>query len=321
MNSVAFKNLFKPVVKLNHNRYLSVIRKYAAIFVIALITSGLGYLLFTTNQEISYDPGQITLTLGSGDTVVVDDNTGQVISDANGDMLGIQKREQINFNIKKQKKGNFSYNFLKVPEGKRISLILSDSSVVYLNSNSSLRFPNQFLSSGKREVYLKGEAYFKVAKDASRPFVVNADDLDIEVLGTQFNVNAYEEYDEITATLAEGSIRLTAGNLSQTIVPGEAGTLLKNQKSLEVSNVIVANDIAWVEDRLLFIDEPFYNIMRKIERSYGVRIINHNPELDKTHFNGDFDLNTESVEDVLDAFTAVDFFEYSYKNKIVTIKK
>jgi ferric-dicitrate binding protein FerR (iron transport regulator) len=85
--------------------------------------------------------------------------------------------------------------------------------------------------------------------------------------------------------------------------------------------VVIENDVAWIEDRLLFIGEPFAEVVKKIERSYGVKIINQNDNLNNVRFYGDFDINQENVKDVLDAFSAIEFFEYTFKNKTITLKK
>ena len=292
--------------------------KYAAILVLGLFAAGVGYFYLNNQVEEEYNPGQITFTYANGETISLDENGEGTLTDKSGNALGVQKQGELDFRTSGTQ--STTYNIIKVPRGKRFNLLLSDGSRIYLNSESTLRFPANFPNTGNREVYLTGEGFFEVSKDTEHPFRVNAEKLQVEVLGTRFNVNAYKGSQQITTTLAEGSVRLQQGQKQATLVPGEAGTWSGVKQPIRVAKVKVANNIAWIENRLLFIDEPFVTILEKIERSYGVKIINNNPSLAATRFNGDFDLNTESVEDVMNAFTTIDFFEYSYKNNIITIK-
>ena len=291
--------------------------KYVAVLILGLLSSALGYFYLTNGGEEVYNPGQITLTYENGETITLNEYSQITLTDAAGNALGVQNKGELDFTLSSSKATTF--NTLKVPPGKRLNLLLADGSRVYLNSESTLRFPAHFSETGSRDVYLTGEGFFEVAKDAHHPFRVNAEKLRVEVLGTRFNVNAYDEAHEITTTLAEGSVKLVDGAMQATLVPGEAGVWKYSSDQIAVSKVQVANNIAWIENRLLFIDEPFETIVQKIERSYGVKIINKNPVLKETRFNGDFDLNTERVKDVLDAFATIDFFEYSYENNIITI--
>ncbi|WP_417885551.1 FecR family protein [Zunongwangia sp.] len=291
--------------------------KYAAILILSFFVTGLGYFYLNNQVEEVYNPGQITFTYDNGETINLNENKQGTLTDKSGNTLGVQKQGELDFTT--SSRTSTTYNTIKVPPGKHLSLLLADGSRVYLNSESTLRFPENFPNTGNREVYLTGEGFFDISKDTEHPFLVNTEKLQVEVLGTRFNVNAYKGSKKITTTLAEGSVKLKQGKQQTTLVPGEAGTWSKAKQSITVAKVKVANNTAWVENRLLFIDEPFESIIEKIERSYGVKIINNNPALKKIHFNGDFDLNTESVKDVLDAFTTIDFFEYSYKNNIITI--
>ena len=315
----AFKKLVeaqKPPVRKMVSSY---VLKYAAVWFVGLLTSVLGYYYYTQAYQEVYDPGKITFTYANGDSINLDDTQETVLKDKQGNPLGYQDHQELNFATAKTQ--SLAYNTLRVPKGKRLTLILADSSRVYLNSESTLRFPSHFPDTGKRELFLTGEGFFEVTKDPNRPFHVNAESLDVEVLGTRFNVNAYTNYENITTTLVEGSVKISHAEEEVVLVPGEAGAFVKSDAALLVEQVNVANNIAWIENRLLFIDEPFETIMHKIERGYGVKIVNKNPNLNAIRFNGDFDLNTERIEDVLDAFTAVNFFEYSYKNNVVTIKQ
>ncbi|MDN3596972.1 FecR family protein [Zunongwangia endophytica] len=192
-----------------------------------------------------------------------------------------------NPNTSEKDNNRLAYNTINVPKGKRIQLVLSDGTKVYLNSESSLRFPSHFPKTEQlRKVSITGEAVFEVHKDSLKPFIVEAGMLNIEVLGTRFNVDAYPQSKQISTTLAEGSVQINYDNEVFKLEPGEAGILSQNTDVLSVEKVNVANKMAWVDDRLLFINESFAEIQKKIERSYGVQIINKNAHLNDVRFNG-----------------------------------
>ncbi|MGB7395815.1 MAG: FecR family protein, partial [Pricia sp.] len=134
----------------------------------------------------------ITLKLDDGTLMTIDVSETTNVNDVNGNTVGMQKRNQIKYSeVKSTQK--LVYNTLIVPKGKQFELELSDGTAVHLNAGSSLRYPVHFLPSEPRKVFLVGEAYFDVSKNESRTFVVNVDALDVEVLGTEFNISAYEE--------------------------------------------------------------------------------------------------------------------------------
>src|SRR5690606_25698590 len=125
-----------------------------------------------------------------------------------------------------------------IPKGKKFQIQLSDGTLVHLNAGSSLRYPVDFLSEGPRQVFLSGEAYFDVAKNASNPFIVNVDDLEVRVLGTQFNVSAYSEDEYIDVVLVEGSVNLNKkeGDMVE-LSPGQKGSYKQNSDSITVNEV------------------------------------------------------------------------------------
>jgi ferric-dicitrate binding protein FerR (iron transport regulator) len=300
------------------------ILKYAAVLIVPL---GIAYgvYFYQNKQKPTYEPQQITLKLEDGTLKLLSETNMTDILDANGNKVATQKYAQLDYSQhKKEAADSLIFNELTVPEGRRFKIILSDSTVVYLNSGTRFKFPKSFIKNGNRDVYVWGEGYFSVTKDKERPFVVHTEDIDVQVLGTKFNVRAYGEDEEVKTSLVEGSIGVKSNLFPEkhtTIVPGEAAFYNTELEALSVQKVVIENDVAWIEDRLLFIGEPFAEVVKKIERSYGVKIINQNDNLNNVRFYGDFDINQENVKDVLDAFSAIEFFEYTFKNKTITLKK
>lgn len=174
------------------------------------------------------------------------------------------------------------YNTIETPAGGEYQVNLPDGTKVWLNAASSLKFPASFSKKGKRKVELKGEAYFEVAHLNKQPFVVKTDRQEVEVLGTHFNVNCYENEPFTKTTLLEGRVRVTAlsaVNQSKTrelkneimLRPGEESLLTQSQ--IMVKNADLETVMAWKNGSFIFKDESLYSIMRKIERWYGLEVV------------------------------------------------
>lgn len=163
--------------------------------------------------------------------------------------------------------------------GQKSQLVLPDGTKVWLNSDSQLKYPDNF---GKRNrtVQLQGEAYFEVTSDAKNPFVVSAGEAKIKVLGTKFNLKAYPDEKQIETTLLEGRVELTIqpGNKSisaKTIKmkPGELLIFKKEKNELQYGNFESEEILAWTNNQLIFRNDSFENLVRKIERWYDVDIV------------------------------------------------
>ena len=154
--------------------------------------------------------------------------------------------------------------------------MLPDGSNVWLNAESSLTYPTTFFSLNKREVDLKGEAYFEVAHDSSKPFIVHTAtspeglNQDIEVLGTHFNINSYENEDLVKTTLLEGAVRIKTQGTHIDLKPKQQSRVGKNGLSVVTADTEEA--VAWKNGYFMFDDEGLESIMRKIARWYNVEV-------------------------------------------------
>ncbi|MDR6784323.1 transmembrane sensor [Pedobacter africanus] len=156
------------------------------------------------------------------------------------------------------------------PRGGTYQIILPDGSKVWLNAASSLKFPSIFNKGTSRKVRLTGEAYFEIAKDKTRPFIVATDKQEVEVLGTHFNVNSYADEPIAKTTLLEGSVKISAFNAAEILKPGEQASLKGNR--INVENVDTEAAIAWKNGNFVFDDEDLESIMRKIARWYDMEV-------------------------------------------------
>lgn len=299
--------------------------KYAAAFAFLL---GLGYTFFftpNTNRVVSPKAeSQITLELSKGIKKVIDETGKKTLSISKGNVLIKQERNKLIYTQKKsQKSSETTFNTLRVPYGDTFELVLTDGTEIVLNAGSEIKYPTAFSLEGHREVYLTGEAYFHVSKDTERPFIVHTKKLNVRVLGTRFTVTAYKNDRETSAVLASGKIAATPANISygkgqtQVIAPGERVSL--KEEGMSVHTVNIEKYMAWVEGRLLFTDDPFPVIARKLERYYGIKIINQCDLLKNTSFTGSF--VQKNLRDILKTFQIHSSFSYEIKEGKVIINK
>ncbi|PTN10526.1 FecR family protein [Mangrovibacterium marinum] len=187
--------------------------------------------------------------------------------------------------------------------GTRTHVDLPDGSRVYLNSGSSLRFSNQFTSKQQRRLELEGEAYFDVAKDPKHPFIVKAGPIEVEALGTEFNVDAYNKDRAIEVTLLEGKVAINPANKTDgkaliILDPNEMAHFnVKENKISKIKTYELEKYVGWINGKLLFMDDPIQEVMLKLENWYNVDIRLEDQKLNKYRFTGTF--IDESVDEVL----------------------
>jgi len=179
-----------------------------------------------------------------------------------------------------------SNHTLIVPSGARYELTLSDGTKVWMNAESELSYPTVFTSNVRR-VQLKGEAFFEVTENADMPFIVEAAGKEIKVLGTSFNISAYENDASFQTTLVTGKVELTAETGESVLMnPGQLAEIDQESKEIELKEVDTRIYTSWRDDILYFKDIKMSELMNKLERWYGVDIQIMNPEKEKIQFSG-----------------------------------
>ncbi|WP_288205953.1 FecR domain-containing protein [uncultured Parabacteroides sp.] len=177
---------------------------------------------------------------------------------------------------------------ISVPAGQRINITLPDGTNVLLNARTSLKYPLKF-SKKNRQVVLDGEAYFDVARDEKKPFIVQTDKYNVEVLGTKFDVDAYSETGEFETTLMSGSVRVaSADDPDQTLVLKPNNKVYLDNGKLRVTSVDDYNPYRWKEGLICFKDATFTSIMKEFEKYYGLNIYVKNKEVGKFFYTGKF---------------------------------
>lgn len=255
------------------------------------------------------------ITLGNGSKIVL--NGAQVGNLAYEGSTVIKKNRDgqityVNSNTKALAK-KLVYNTATTPLGGQYQFILSDGTKVWLNAASSITYPIAFIGK-ERKVELTGEAYFEVAHDTKMPFKVISNNQTVEVLGTNFNVNAYNDEGVIKTTLLEGSVKVLAEGTSNMIRPGEQA--LFNHGKIRVATVDVDQVVAWKNGFFNFEHNNLPEIMRQLSRWYGIEVIYDGP-IPVRKFSGEISRSI-NVSQMLDILT---FKKIHYKidGKTITI--
>ena len=205
--------------------------------------------------------------------------------DVGGGLEAINYGSTIKY-VENAEKKNAVPNVIEVPKGGEYELILPDGTHVWINADSKLSFPSVF-DSLKREVLLSGEAYFAVKKDKARPFIVKTDNVEIEVLGTEFNVRAYPDLNEIATTLCEGSVSMTDGKHGLILKPSYQAIYSKTDHSMISRKVDTRLYTGWKDGLFIFENETLEDIMTTLSRWYNINVFFVNERIKTFHFTGD----------------------------------
>lgn len=292
-------------------RLVAVVSRYAAV---ALLFFSIGALLFYKKdnvdqrfltQEISGQPsGQMTtLIRPNGKQIKLAEDKSTFAYQRGDKKLVINDSIQVASSENTAGKKKNEMNQLIVPYGKTSEILLSDGTKIYLNAGSRLIYPDVF-EGKQREVFLVGEAYFEVHKDPKHPFIVQTTDINVEDLGTQFNISAYPSDNVYETTLAEGKVRIRengAGLFDKPIdlVPNQMAAFNRDNKETKVQHVDVENYILWKDGMLKFDSSDFNRITRKLERFYNIRINFQDPMVGMLKISGKLML-TEKKNEVMD---------------------
>lgn len=220
---------------------------------------------------------RIALKLENGQVVDLDSKSGATIN------LGAVQLKPGREGLTYSTQATQQWSTLEIPATKDYKISLSDGTEVRMNAASKLRFPFQFTDS-VREVYLEGEAYFKVTPDINRPFFVHAGNTTVRVLGTSFNINAYEP-DRVETALVEGSVLATAGSRQVTLEPGYRA-LAAGAADFRVTPFDPDAVLAWMDGSYYFHNQPLHDISKTVERWFGITVVFHDAKTASLRFTG-----------------------------------
>ncbi|MDO6430439.1 DUF4974 domain-containing protein [Flavitalea sp. BT771] len=339
MTSDDFAGLGEPRVKeaiLSHlDRRIAPPRRislprYAAAAAILLLLAG-GFWLWRAGrpgtqpgvaQQAAHDvaPGHegAILTLADGKQIVLDSSSKGTLAKQGNTAITKLGAGELTYQAETTAAAEVMYNTLSTPRGRRTSVVLSDGTRVWLNAASSIKFPTAF-TAGTRVVEISGEAWFEVAKHPSQPFIVrtlHSDPLEIQVLGTSFNITAYSDEDAVSTTLMEGSVKVVSGSAAKLLTPGQQ-LIAKSDGRLELNPAVdLQKVIAWKEGNFLFRGDELTSIMRQLSRWYDIDV--HFDGAVSDHYTGKISRQV-NISQVLKMLQAAGGVEFSVQNKEVKV--
>jgi transmembrane sensor len=316
----------------NQKVFVLRILKYAAAILFPFIIGGY-ILLHITNKNKLSDFSQIKtgtqkacLILESGQAISLGDQvqkkiiSGSVstIIDTNN-TLSYEKKTVL-FEEKQE-----IFNTLQTPQGGEYNLILADGSRIWLNAASEIKYPVSF-NDTVRMIYLKGEAYFEVAHNESQPFIVVTNNIEITVLGTSFDVMAYNDESKVKTTLVQGNVMIET--IAESIYnrkevhlqPGQQAILDIASSALDVKKVDTEIFTAWKQGKFVFSNETLDEIMRKLQRWYGFETRYDENELKNYHFSGTLE-RYDNISNILKMIEMTTQIKFEAKDNIITVKK
>lgn len=205
---------------------------------------------------------------------------------------------------------------ITAPKGEKANITLADGSLVWINSGSTLTYHNDF-NRKKRELFLDGEAYFEVAKDPKRPFIVHTRDMDIEALGTAFNVRAYLEEKHVSTILLKGEIKVDAQGQQRVLTENQRVIIDKSALTFSTDKVFAADFIQWKDGNLYFENSSFDEIALTLSRVFNVEIRFVSERLRSMRFSGT--LGNSSIRNALDILSLTSSMHYEMNGTVIEL--
>lgn len=309
-------------------------RRIVQIAATILIFLGAGLIFFnirktkTTNDIANNNksskivPGgnKATLTVSGGKTILLDSaangllattSAGEVIKTQNGQIAykgALHSAELTNATVE--------WNTLATPRGGEYQLVLPDGTKVWLDAASSISYPVAFTGNSRR-VRLTGQGYFEVAKNKEKPFYVDVNHAEVRVLGTHFNISAYEEDPENTTTLLEGSVQIAKNGKVALLKPGQQASIAGASDNIVVSEANIDDVMAWKNGYFIFNDDDIRAIMRKVSRWYNVDV-DYQGDFGSRHFGGTY-YRSKGINELLNHLERIGKLHFKVAGRRVTV--
>lgn len=276
-------------------------------------------MILTEVADIQPGKSQATLILSSGSEIPIA-AVNKELQEQDGTTIKVDDRGEISYTNKKEKQPEKEvFNQLVIPRGGEFAMVLSDGTRVWLNSATELKYPTKF-TGDNRTVYLKGEAYFDVQPDAEHPFIVMAaDEVEVKVFGTEFNVNTYTA-GKVETVLVEGAVGIQEGHKKVRLTPGEKADCIQGQPEILVETVDVAPYIAWKDGNFIFQNEPLEQILEKLSLWYDVDVFYTDTSLKHIRLSGDMKRYNQ-IDDLLYYFEKSSAAKFKIQNRTIIVDR
>lgn len=298
----------------------------ACLLAFFLLWDGRQDVVELAQNDIPPAQGVVAVRLASGELIPLDsllpEGIGDAILDKDNNNISYHKASEISPSGKASAKTTVAtpeYHELVIPKGRSFSLVLSDGTRVWVNAETSIRYPTSF-SSSERIVYLAGEALFEVTHDAQRPFTVVTAEQNIKVLGTRFNVKSYPDEDIVATTLVSGSVSISCNAKKERMLyPGEQLRFTKTDRSFTVEEVNTDIYTSWTENKLVLQRTTLNDITNRLQRRYEVTFKFADEDLKKETFTGEIPLN-DNLQVILRQLSRVSSARFEIQDGLVIIK-
>ncbi len=270
-------------------------------------------------QTIAPGSNKAVLVLADGSEHDLSSNPSSVI-DADGAHIK-NTGTRLEYTTTNGQSSEIKYNTLRIPRGGEYFVVLADSTKVWLNSETTLRFPVQF-AGDVRQVELSGEAFFEVSKQTGKPFIVKSDNQSVKVLGTQFNISSYTDNISTFTTLVEGKVEISLNDnpeIKLTLNPSEQCIRDNKGDVLQKKKVDVSPYVAWKDGRFVFQDQMLEDIMKTLSKWYDVEVAFVNEEDKKLRFTGNL-ARYADFSNILEKIERTNEVEFEITNNLITIK-
>jgi transmembrane sensor len=283
--------------------------RIAAASLIIFIAGTASYFAFRTTEhktiskalpqqlknDVSPGANKAILTLSDGSTIILDDAKNGQVAQQGAVEIAKLANGQLVYNVLDGKPVEVVFNTLTTPRGGQFKLTLPDGSEVWLNAASSIKYPTAFVGN-ERKVEISGEAYFEIVHDAAKPFKVSVNGMEVKVIGTHFNINAYRDEDAVKTTLIEGSISLSSGDaVTARLRPGQQAQIGNSRQIKVIDNVDIDQVVAWKNGYFSFNRADLQTVMRQLARWYDVDVI-YEGKIPERLFGGKIHRNTNASE-------------------------
>ncbi len=271
-------------------------------------------------RQPSIIPGQdkALLTLADGSVIPLDSAGNGVLASQNYASVTNNNGKLIYNALDTADVLSTVFNTISTPRGGQYQIVLADGTKVWLNAASSLQYPVAF-NGNERRVLLNGEAYFEVAKNKSKPFIVQVKDVNVTVLGTHFNIMSYDDEDRIATTLLEGSVNIAKAGVSKLILPGQQMRFYKSGKNELKDNADIEQAVAWKNGKFNFADADIKTIMRQLSRWYNIDVV-YDAQLPDANFGGILG-RKEDVGQLLKVFELTGRVHFKIEGTKITVMK
>jgi transmembrane sensor len=275
-------------------------------------------------KDILPGGNKAVLTLANGKKIILDNAKLGLLSDEHDVAVVKEDDGRLKIGTSSTESGNVDkYLQLTTPAGGKYNVVLPDGTRIWLNAESSIRFPTVFARL-QREVEISGEAYFEVAKipgarpGTALPFIVHTGQHTVEVLGTHFNINAYADESDIVTTLLEGKVKVTNGTAARFLKPGQQ-SIVNSTSAISIADADIEGTMAWKNNQFSFKNKDLEYVMRQVERWYDVKV-EYGQNLPDIHFAGYISRDVP-ISNVLTMLHEISDLKFSLAKKMVRVEK